>query len=413
MINQQMKNFLNVRRKTAIALSAAGAIILATVILKLGHARAQAASDKEVPNAASSNAAATVAPTDSVELTSNQLSTIAIEPVASHTFPIEKEAVGNIDFDGDHSVQVFPNYQGKLLKTFVELGDDVHKGDPLYTIDSPDLVQAESTVIAAAATLDLTDKELHRAKDLYATNYGVSQRELEQTINEQQAADGALKAARDALRVFGKTESEINQIIATRKIDAVLVVPSPINGQITSKNAPPGYLVQPGTSPAPYAVSDLSVKWMFGDVLESESPLFHVGQTVEVRVMAYPDRVFTGKVNKVYETVDPNVHTLQIRSEISDPKNELRPGMLANFVIRVQEPVESPSIPFNGVVREGDGTMTAWVTADRRHFIQKTVKLGLQYEGRYQVLDGLQTGELAVTDGAIFLSNLLEAPPSD
>jgi cobalt-zinc-cadmium efflux system membrane fusion protein len=129
--------------------------------------------------------------------------------------------------------------------------------------------------------------------------------------------------------------------------------------------------------------------------------------------MAYPGRVFKGKISKIYATVDPSTHRVTIRSEIADPKHELRPGMFANFIIRVQDPVESVAIPTNGVVREGDGTMTAWVTTDRRRFLQKTVIVDLQRDGRYQVLEGLQRGELAVTDGAVFLSNMLHAPPSD
>jgi len=347
-----------------------------------------------------------------VELAANQLNAVKVEAVETYRFPVEKEAVGSIDFDEDLSVQVFPPYQGKILKTFVELGNDVQKGQPLYTIESPDLIQAESALIGAAAALDLTDKELARAKELYGTN-GVSQREIEQATSDQQTAEGALKAARDSVRVFGKAEAEIDQIIATRKIDPALVVSSPVAGQITSKNAPPGLLVQPGNAPAPYSVADISVKWMLANVTESDSPLYHTGQPVEVQVMAYPGRMFKGGISKIYATVDPNTHRVTVRSEIADPKHELRPGMLANFVIRVQEPVESIAIPMNGVVREGDKTMTAWVTTDRRRFSQRTVKIGLQRDGRYQVLDGLQPGELAVTDGAVFLSNMLHASPSD
>ena len=133
----------------------------------------------------------------------------------------------------------------------------------------------------------------------------------------------------------------------------------------------------------------------------------------QVRVMAYPDRVFQGKVSKIYETVDPNTHRVTIRSEIADPNDELRPGMLANFVIRVHDPVEAIAIPANGVVREPDGTMTAWVTTDRHHFVQRIIKTGLRKDDQVQILDGLQRGELVVTDGAVFLSNMLEAPPSD
>jgi cobalt-zinc-cadmium efflux system membrane fusion protein len=152
---------------------------------------------------------------------------------------------------------------------------------------------------------------------------------------------------------------------------------------------------------------------MLANVMESEIPLFHLGQPVQVRVMSFTDRVFKGKVSKIYETVDPNTHRVTIRSEIADPNDELRPGMLANFVIRVHDPVEAIAIPANGVVREADGTMTAWVTTDRHRFVQRIIKIGLRKDDRVQILDGLQRGELAVTDGAVFLSNKLEAPPSD
>jgi cobalt-zinc-cadmium efflux system membrane fusion protein len=87
--------------------------------------------------------------------------------------------------------------------------------------------------------------------------------------------------------------------------------------------------------------------------------------------------------------------------------------MLASMVIQVQEPVESVAIPMNGVVRNGDGTMAAWVTTDRHRFTQRMVKIGLQRDGLWQVLEGLRPGELAVTDGAVFISNILYAPPAD
>jgi membrane fusion protein, heavy metal efflux system len=347
-----------------------------------------------------------------VELLPGQLGAIRIEQVGTYLFPLEKEAVGSIDYDEDLWVQVFSPYAGKIIAALADLGDEVKKGQPLYTIASPDLIQAESTLIGAAATFALTSKELARAKDLFGTN-GVSEREIEQATSDQQTAEGALKAARDAVRLFGKSEAEIDQIAATRKIDPALVVPSPLTGRVTARNAQPGLLVQPGNAPAPYSVADLSAKWMVANVTESDSPLFHVEQAVQAKVMAYPGRVFEGRISRLGAAVDPNTHRVMVRCEISDPKNDLRPGMLASFVIRVQEPVESAAIPMNGVVRNGDGTMAAWVTTDRHRFLQKLVKVGLQRDDRYQVLEGLRRGELAVTDGAIFLSNLLDAPPTD
>jgi cobalt-zinc-cadmium efflux system membrane fusion protein len=81
--------------------------------------------------------------------------------------------------------------------------------------------------------------------------------------------------------------------------------------------------------------------------------------------------------------------------------------MYASFVIRVGDPVRSPAVPEDGVVREGDGTMTVWVTKDSRHFTKRTVKTGLRENGWVQILDGLQPGERVVTEGAVFLSNKL------
>jgi cobalt-zinc-cadmium efflux system membrane fusion protein len=394
-------------KATAVAVAAA-AIILTAALLGAGCGQSATA---HLPqrSAPASNAPPKEA---AVELAPGQLDAIKIHPVGTCPFAVEKEAVGTISFVDDLSVQVFPPYQGKLLKTFVELGDPVQKGQPLYTIESPDLIQAESTLISAAATSALTSRELARVKDLYGTN-GVSERELEQASSEQQTADGALKAARDAVRVFGKTEAEMDQIVATRKIDPALVVRSPVTGEVTAYNAPPGLLVQPGAGPAPFSVADTSAKWMLASVTEADSPYFHVGDPVEARVLAYPTRVFKGKISKVYAAVDPSTHRVTVRSEIADPSRELRPGMLATFVIRVQDPVESTAIPMTGVVRNGDGTMAAWVTTDRRRFLQRIVTVGLQKDGQYQVLGGLRRGELAVTDGAVFLNNMLEAPPTD
>ncbi len=401
-----MKYPVHIRTEVRSAVFIAVAMVLALALLESACSRGEATNTKAAPSMNSTADA-------SVDLSQSQLDSIKIELVGSYAFPVEKEAVGNIDYDEDLSVQVFPTYQGTIIKTFVELGAEVHKDQPLYTIKSPDLIQAESNQIGAAATYELTTKELARAKDLYTGIVGVPQRELEQAISDQQTADGALKAARDAVLVFGKTNAEIDQMIASRKTDPALVVRSPITGKVTYKVAQPGFLVQPGNPPAPYSVADVNLKWMLANVPESNSGFFHLGQPVAVRTLAYDGRVFKGKVSKIYETVDPNTHRVTIRSEISDPKNDLRPGMLANFVIRVDAPVEATAIAANGVVREPDGTMGAWVTTDHHTFTEKIIKVGLRNDGRVQILDGLQRGELVVSDGAVFLSNMLQAPPSD
>jgi cobalt-zinc-cadmium efflux system membrane fusion protein len=342
----------------------------------------------------------------SVDLSDSQLVAVKVEPVAERDFPVEKDAVGSIGFNEDMTVQVFTPYQGRIIALFAEVGNDVTKGQTLFTIDSPDLLQAESTLIAAAGVLDLNTKNLQRLRDLYTTR-AVSQHDVEQATSDQQTAEGNLQAGRDAVRLFGKTDAEIDNIIAKRSADPTLVVPSPIAGRITERHAAPGLYVQPGNAPAPYTVADINTMWMLANVVETDSPAFRIGQKVQVKVGAFPDRVFDGKVTAVGAAVDPNTRRVPVRSEVADPQHLLRSGMFANFVIGVGAPMRSPAIPVDGVVREGDGTMTAWVTADRRRFTRRTIKIGEERDGYRQILDGVQTGELVATEGALFLSNTL------
>jgi membrane fusion protein, heavy metal efflux system len=343
---------------------------------------------------------------DSVDLSDSRLNSVKVAPVEERDFPIDKEAVGSIDFNEDMETQVFTPYQGKIISLFAEVGDDVKKGQTLFTIDSPDLLQAESTLIAAAGVLELDRKNLDRLRDLYTTR-AVSQHDVEQATSDEQTAEGNLRAARDAVRIFGKTDAEIDAIVANRSADPTLVVPSPITGRITARNAAPGLFVQPGGAPAPYTVADIDTMWMLANVAEDDSPAFRVGQPVKVTVDALPEHEFDGTITTIGASVDPNTRRVLVRSEVKDPHHELRSGMFANFVITVGTPVRSPAIPVDGVVREGDGTMTIWVTADRRRFSRRTVKIGQEHDGYRQILQGVEAGELVATEGAIFLSNQL------
>ncbi|HTV34870.1 MAG TPA: efflux RND transporter periplasmic adaptor subunit, partial [Xanthobacteraceae bacterium] len=220
-------------------------------------------------------------------------------------------------------------------------------------------------------------------------------------------AEGNLRAARDAVRIFGKSDAEIDKIVAQRIADPTLVVSSPIDGRITARNAAPGLFVQPGSAPAPYTVANIDTMWMLANVAEDDSPAFSVGQPERVRIAAFPGRVFEGRVTTIGAAVDPNTRRVLVRSEIKDPQHQLRAGMFASFSIEVGAPERSPAVPLDGVVREGDGTQTVWVTSDRRHFTQRTVKMGREYDGYRQILEGVKVGELVATEGAIFLSNQL------
>jgi cobalt-zinc-cadmium efflux system membrane fusion protein len=385
-------------RRTLLAASATLAVLIAVAVSWRSGAQ---------------NAPGSVQPTqpapapDSVKLTDSQLNSIQTAPVTEREFAVQKDAVGNIDFNEDRSVQVFTPYQGRILQAFANLGDPVKQGQVLFTIESPDFIAAESNLISAAATLDQTASALKRAKELYALK-DIDQNDYETAVANEQSAEGALRAARDAVAVFGRTQAQIDAIIAARRVENALVVKSPISGTITARNAAPGLLEQPGNVPAPYSVADLSTMWMLANVPETDIASFSLGQLVRVSVAAYPGRVFEGTITALGAAVDPNSRRVMVRSEVKDPHHELRSQMFATFAIRTAAPERSPAVPLNGVVREGDGTMSVWVVGgDAHQFTRRAVKIGRQQDGYDQILEGVSSGETVAVDGAIFLSNIL------
>lgn len=350
--------------------------------------------------------------TPSVELTDKQQGLIKTGPVRDYAFQIVKNTVGSIDFDQNREVQILTPYQGRIIAVDVGVGDTVKAGQTLLTISSPDLVQAETTLIQAAGVLDLANHTLNRARRLVSAGGG-AQKDLEQALSDQQTAEGNFNAARAALLFFGKTQADSDRIASDRRVDATLAIKSPIDGVVTARAAAPGLFLQAGGTPAPLTVADLSVKWLLASFTEADAAALHIGQDVYARVVPMPDHLLHGRVSVVGESIDPATRRFTVRAEIDDPQNVLRPGMFANFTIVTGPAIRAPAVPLSGVVRQGDGTMTAWTTTDHHRFTQRVLKLGLQQNGLDQVIDGLRSGDTVVTDGAVYLNNILEAPPSD
>ena len=347
-----------------------------------------------------------------VELSETQLRSVTIGSVVEQSFDDVRQAVGSIDFNQNMLVQAFTPYQGRIKEVFVNVGDRVLQGQVLFTVDSADLLQASSTLISAAGVLTLQNRTLRRVGEVFKAGGG-PQKDIDQATSDQQAAEGALRAARDTMHIYGKSEQDVDRIIADRRADSTLVVRSPITGYVTARTAAPGLFVQPGNAPAPVTLADTTTMWMIANVPESDSALLRVGQPVSARVSAMPGEQFRGNIVVVGASVDAQTRRVAVRSEIADPKQLLRAGMFATFSIRVSEPVRATAVPSNTVVREGDGSMTVWTTTDRRHFEQRVVKAGSQQGGFTRITDGLQPGELIVTDGAIFLSNKLSGGATD
>jgi cobalt-zinc-cadmium efflux system membrane fusion protein len=339
-----------------------------------------------------------------VALTEKQVATLKIAPVGQATFVERRSAVGNIDFNQNLLVQVFTPYAGRIISTFANVGDRVKKGQVLFTVDSADLLTAASNIISHSGQLTLANANVRRLSETLRTGGG-AQKDVDQAKSDQQTAEGNVRADRNSLRIFGKTDDEIDTIVRDRRADSTLVVPSPIAGLVTQRTAAPGLYVQPGNAPAPFTVADTATMWMLANVVEADAPFMRVGQPIEVTVSAWPGRSFDGVITVVGAQVDPATRRLMVRSEVNDPEGRLRAGMFANFTIRISEPFQATAVPSTAIVREGDGSMAVWITTDRKLFDKRIVKLGMQENGMTQILEGLQPGQLVVIEGAVFISN--------
>ena len=340
-----------------------------------------------------------------IQLSSAQLPELKIGPVTAQDFESRREAIGIIDFNQDKTVQVFSPYQGRIGKMLVRAGDDVVRGQVLYTVQIPDIATAAAALISTAGTLKVATQTLRRAQALYESQ-SIPLKELQQNTADQQAADAANRAARKTLTLFGLTDKDIDKVEAQRNVDTEMSVRSPFAGRVTARAGAVGQLVQPGSGTPPIVVADLQTLWMVANVPEAELAGYTAGQAVTVKVAAYPDMTFAGKLNYIGDSADAASHRFMVRAEVPNVKRLLKPQMLANFNITLGAPVSAVAVPANAIAREGDGSVSVWVTQDGSRFKRRTVQVGQLQGGMVQVTAGLSAGEQIARDKALFLSNL-------
>ena len=358
---------------------------------------------------------------DAVTVDELQAQRLRIEPVQLREFRDARTTVGRIAFNDDRTTAIYAPFQGRVLRLIAKAGDVLRPGSPLVTIDSPDLVQANADVIAASTAVQKAQNQVAqgervaRRQQLLYDGGAAPYKDLEQADSDLRnaqhdlkTAEGQLEAARNRLRApFGKSGAEIAQIEATHDVDRVAQIASPIAGTVTGRKVSPGQFVRADNTDPMFTIADVSSMWLVANVTETDIPLIKVGQEVAVQVVAYPGEVFRARLTYVGASMDPAARRLTVRAEIANPDGRLKPDMFASFHIMTGVSTRSPSLPTAAVLRESDGTMTAWVTIDGKRLVKRTVKVGLQQDGFSQVLEGLEAGERVATESALFLGNVL------
>jgi len=355
---------------------------------------------------------------DSVQVGTEQMHQLNLVPTENRKFHMLKPAFGQIAFNEDASTVVFSPFSGRVRRVIAKIGDEVKAGDPLFEIDSPEVVQAQAELISAVQGLEKAKslfalvKRTHERQTTLLAHNATSQREAEQASNAMTIAEsdlataqGALTAARNRLRVIiGRDDAEIERVERERVINPHITVNAPISGTIVARKIGPGQFVRTDSTEALYSIVDMSTMWLKAYVSENDAPFVRVGHEVEVKVTALPNRVFNARVIAVGASSDSVTRRVVVRSEIENPDRMLRAEMFATFRVSVSNAETSPSVPAEAVIREGD-LATVWVQSDQQTFKRRPVKLGLEQDGAIQIRDGLKPGEIVVGRGAIFIDN--------
>ncbi|HYF06203.1 MAG TPA: efflux RND transporter periplasmic adaptor subunit, partial [Acetobacteraceae bacterium] len=263
--------------------------------------------------------------------------------------------------------------------------------------------------------LQLATRNEQRQRDLFEAR-AASRRDWEQAQADAQnaaadlrVAETGLAAARDRLRILGRTPEQVAQIEASRRVEAVAAVTAPIAGVIVQRRVGPGQWLTTGGSDPAFTIADLSTVWLMAAVRELDAPLMRVGQRVEVAVNALPDRTFSAVITHVGAAIDPQTRRLPVRAEVEDPDGLLKPEMFARFRIVLGNDATAPAVPNGAVIHRGAET-GVWVALEGERFAYRRIALGRRAGELWEVTEGLRPGERVVTGGALFIDR---AAPTD
>jgi RND family efflux transporter MFP subunit len=261
--------------------------------------------------------------------------------------------------------QVYVDYVGQLVK----------KGQPLFTVYSPDLVATqEEYLIAKRGDKTLSNSEFKEVS---------------------QGAQSLLDSARRRLKLWDISDEQIRKLDQSGEVSRTMTFYSPVSGFVMDRKAFPQTAITPEMDL--YQITDLSKIWLNADVYEYEVPFVKVGQTVDMQLSYYAGKTYTGQITYIYPTVDPVARTVKVRIEVPNPNFELKPQMFANVELKINYGTKI-LVPQEAVMDSGD-KQYVFLVHDEGTFEPRTIEMGPKLDGKVVVLSGLEPGDTIVTSG--------------
>ncbi|HEY5163237.1 MAG TPA: efflux RND transporter periplasmic adaptor subunit, partial [Terriglobales bacterium] len=289
---------------------------------------------------------------------------------------------GQVTADETKIAHVHVKISGFIEKVFVDsVGQLVKKGQPLFTIYSPDLVSTQEEYLIAKRG----EKTLGNSP----------------FAEVAQGSQSLLRSTRERLKLWDISDEQIRKLDESGEVSRTLTFYSPISGFVTDRKAFPQTSVTPETEL--YTVSDYSTIWVNADIFEYEVPFVKLGQQAEVQLSYYPGKTWRGRVSFIYPTVDPATRTIKVRMEFPNADFQLKPQMFADVKLKIDYGNQIV-VPQEAVLDSGK-EQTVFVAHEGGSFEPRKITAGAKVGGMVMVLSGLKAGETVVTSGNFLIDS--------
>jgi cobalt-zinc-cadmium efflux system membrane fusion protein len=321
-------------------------------------------------------------------------------PLATATeHPTTSELVvtGSVTPDVSRNVPVVSLASGRVMAIHTRLGDTVQKGQLLMTIRSDDVSGGYSTYRQAVADEILAKAQLDRGKDLYEHG-AIALNDLQVAQDVEDKAKIGVDISAEHLRLLGNDPDKMNFTVD---------IFAPVSGVITDQEVTVGGLVQSYNMPYPFTISDLSTTWVVCDVYENDLATVKIGDSADIKLNAYPDRMFKGKVSNILPILDPNIRTGKVRIEVANP-GIMRLGMFVTATFRGQTTEMHTIVPASAVLHMHDRDFVFVPAPDKKFRRVEVVGGDLVQENTdlQEIKSGVEPGQQVVTN-ALVLDHVL------
>lgn len=329
-------------------------------------------------------------------LSDTMMNMIKLDTVTTCNVSGELALSGVVSFNENNVVKVYPRSSGQVVEARVSLGDHVTKGQALATIKSADVAGSYSDLESAEADLAVAKRQMTNAEQLFKG--GISS---EREYNE------AKEAYRKAQAVRNKVQSQININSGGKAtVGGQYVLTAPIDGYIVEKKVAAGAFIRTDATDNLYTISNLRDVWIFANVYEADINKIHEGDEARVVPMAYPDKVFIGKIGKVSQVLDPQSKAMKVRINLDNKDMLLKPEMYAKIMVSNEAGQRAVCIPSTAVISQ-DGKNYVVVYRSKSDINVAEVEIVKTVGGKTFVQGGLEPGQLVITEHQLFIFNQL------